>query len=169
MLPDSGSGMSLRAQVSSGPQINTTSGMVIANSPQVTQYFNYIADSTAAAKATITISESDLAGDLVAYSRSSISWILGNYSTWTGKVYFGHGKASFSVSLDATSSWTLTGNTVLTNFTDVDTTLSNVHSPGYNLYYDSSSAHNHWLKSATKMPGGGFIKPATKAQLRGSN
>lgn len=152
-------------------QINTTSGiLVIANHSQVTQDFNYFADSTAAAEATITISESDLTGDLVAYNGSSISWILGNYSTWTGKAYSGYGNASFSVSLDATSSWTLTGNTVLTNFTDADATLSNVHSAGYNLYYDSSSAHNHWLGGgAKKMSGGGFIKPATKAQLRGSN
>lgn len=150
-------------------QINTTSGiLVVANYSQVTQDFNYFADSTAAAEATITISESTLTGDLVAFNGSSIGWTLGNYSTWTGKAYSGYGNASFSVSLDDTSSWMLTGNTVLTNFTDADTTLSNVHSAGYNLYYDSSSAHNRWLKGASKkMHGGGYIKPATKSQLPG--
>lgn len=152
-------------------QIHTTSGiLVIANHSQVTQDFNYFADSTAAADATITISESSLTGDLVAYNGSSISWTLGNYSTWTGTAYSGYGNASFSVSLDASSSWMLTGNTVLTNFTDADTTLSNVHSAGHNLYYDSSSSHNRWLKGATKkMHGGGYIRPASKSQLQGSH
>jgi hypothetical protein len=152
-------------------QIHTTSGiLVIANHSQVTQDFNYFADSTAAADATITISESSLTGDLVAYNGSSISWTLGNYSTWTGTAYSGYGNASFSVSIDASSSWMLTGNTVLTNFTDADTTLSNVHSAGYNLYYDSSSSHNRWLKGATKkMHGGGYIRPASKSQLQGSH
>lgn len=175
VLPDDAAGLWFGNVIASASlirsQISTTSGiLVIANYSQVTQDFNYFADSTAAAEATITISESDLAGDLVAYNGSSISWILGNYSTWTGRAYSGYGNASFSVALDATSLWILTGNTVLTNFTDADTTLTNVHSAGYNLYYDSSSAHDHRLKGVTKkMSGGGFIKPATKAQLRGSN
>lgn len=87
-------------------------------------------------------------------------------------IRLGPGKHTLAmeISLDATSSWTLTGNTVLTNFTDEDTTLINVHSAGYNLYYDSSSVHNHWLKGMTKkMHGGGYIKSATKSQLRGSH
>jgi hypothetical protein len=175
VLPDDAVGLWFGNVIASASlvrsQINTTSGiLVIANYTQVTQEFNHFADSTAAAEATITISESTLTGDLVAFNGSSISWVLGNYSTWTGKTYSGYGNASFSVSLDATSSWTLTGNTALTNFTDADTTLGNVHSAGYNLYYDSSSAHNRWLKGASKkMHGEGYIKPATKSQLRGSH
>jgi hypothetical protein len=174
VLPDDAAGLWFGNVIASASlvrsQITATSGiLVVANYSQVTQDFNHFADSTAAAEATITISESTLTGDLVAYNGSSISWTLGNYSTWTGTVYSGYGNASFSVSLDGTSSWTLTGNTVLTNFTDVDTTLSNVQSGGYNLYYDSSSAHNHWLKGASKkMHGGGYIKPASKSQLCGS-
>ncbi|OKP11104.1 hypothetical protein PENSUB_3474 [Penicillium subrubescens] len=171
-LPDDAAGLWFGNVIASTSlvrsQINTTSGiLVIAHYTQVTQEFNHFADSTAAAEATITISESTLTGDLVAFNGSSFSWVLGNYSTWTGKTYSGYGNASFSVSLDATSSWTLTGNTALTNFTDADTTLGNVHCAGYNLYYDSSSAHNRC--ASKKMHGEGYIKPATKSQLQGSH
>lgn len=175
VLPDEAAGLWFGNVIASASlvrsQINTNSGiLVIANCSQVTQDFDYFADSTAAAEATITVSESTLSGDLVAYNGSSISWSLGNYSTWTGKAYSGYGNASFSVSLDASSSWILTGHTVVTEFTDADTTLSNVHSAGYNLYYDSGSAHNSWLKGTTKkINGGGYLKPASRSQLRGSH
>ncbi|PYI04690.1 hypothetical protein BO78DRAFT_431175 [Aspergillus sclerotiicarbonarius CBS 121057] len=147
--------------------INTTSGiLVVANYSQVTQDFSYFADSTAAAEATITVSESDLAGDLVAYNGSRISWSLTDYSSWTGTAYSGYGTSCFAVSLDATSTWTLTNDTVVNNFTDSDTTLSNVDSAGYTLFYDSSASSNQWLNGTTKkISGGGYVKPATKAQL----
>ncbi|RAH51987.1 hypothetical protein BO85DRAFT_508266 [Aspergillus piperis CBS 112811] len=149
--------------------ISTTSGiLVVANYSQVTQDFSYFADSTAAAEATVTISESDLEGDLVAYNGSSISWSLTEYSSWTGTAYSGYGTSTFAVSLDVTSTWTLTKDTVLNNFTDSDRTLSNVYSAGYTLYYDSSAATNRWLNGTTKqLTGGGSVMPATAAQLAG--
>ncbi|GAQ45084.1 hypothetical protein AtubIFM55763_006528 [Aspergillus tubingensis] len=149
--------------------INTTSGiLVVANYSQVTQDFSYFADSTAAAEATVTISESDLEGDLVAYNGSSISWSLTDYSSWTGTAYSGYGTSTFAVSLDVTSTWTLTNDTVLNNFTDSDRTLSNVYSAGYTLYYDSSASANRWLNGTTKeLTGGGSVTPATAAQLAG--
>ncbi|PWY75208.1 hypothetical protein BO94DRAFT_210104 [Aspergillus sclerotioniger CBS 115572] len=145
--------------------INTTSGiLVIANHSQVTQDFSYFADSTAAAEATITVSESDMTGDLVAYNGSSISWSLTEYSSLTGTAYSGYGTSFFAVSLDATSTWILTNDTVVNNLMDSDTTLSNVNSAGYPLYYDSSASSNGWLNGTTKkITGGGYVKPATKA------
>ncbi|OOG00246.1 hypothetical protein ASPCADRAFT_502621 [Aspergillus carbonarius ITEM 5010] len=147
--------------------IHTTSGiLVIANSSQVTQDFRYFAESTAAAEATITVSESDLTGDLVAYNGSSICWSLTEYSSWTGTAYSGDGPSFFAVSLDATSTWILTNDTVVTNLTTSDPTLSNVNSAGYTLYYDASASANRWLNGTTmKIPGGGYVKPASQAQL----
>ncbi|KAJ5699150.1 hypothetical protein N7462_001155 [Penicillium macrosclerotiorum] len=165
VLPNDGAGLWFGNVIASAAltrtQINTTSGiLVIANYSQVTQDFSYFADSTAPAEVTITISESDLEGDIVAYNGSSISWNLSNHSSWIGRAYSGYGTVSFSVSLDATSSWTLTGHTELTNFSNTDTTLSNVHSSGYNLYYNSSIADNRWLQGTTKrLSGGGFLMP----------
>jgi hypothetical protein len=150
-------------------QVNTASGiLIIANYSQVTQDFNSFADSTAAAEATIRVFESDLTGDLVAYNGSTISWMLQDYSSWTGAAYSGYGNVSFSVSLDATSTWTLTQDTVLTNFSDTDTSLSNINSAGHNLYYDAEASPNHWLEGASrKIHGGGYLKPATADQLSG--
>ncbi|KAJ5798863.1 uncharacterized protein N7503_006368 [Penicillium pulvis] len=172
VLPENGAGLWFGNVIASASlvrsHINTTSGILVAaNYSQVTQDFTYFADSTAPAEATVSVSECDLTGDLVAYNGSSISWTLGNYSSWTGSAYSGYEKAYFSVSLDATSTWTLTRDTVLTNFTDTDTTFSNIHSKGFNLYYDSSAKGSQWLKGSTKkMNGGGFLKPATKKQLQ---
>ncbi|KAJ5128610.1 hypothetical protein N7448_002326 [Penicillium atrosanguineum] len=172
VLPEYGAGLWFGNVIATASlvrsQINTTSGILVAaNYSQVTQDFTYFADSTAAAEATVTVSESDLTGDLVAYNGSTISWTLGNYSSWTGSAYSGYEKAYFSVYIDATSSWTLTRDTVLTNFTDADTMLSNIHSQGFSIYYDSSAKGSQWLKGATKkMNGGGSIKPATKKQLQ---
>ncbi|KAJ5738056.1 hypothetical protein N7493_001211 [Penicillium malachiteum] len=148
-------------------QINTTSGILaIANYSQVTQDFTYFADSTASAEATITVSDSHLTGDLVAYNGSSISWSLENYSSWTGCAYSGYGNASFSITLDSTSIWTLTKDTVVKHFKNADTSLNNIHSEGHSLYYDSSATSNKWLQGTTKkMQGGGYLKPASSNQL----
>lgn len=145
-------------------QINIAPGiLVVANYSQVTQDFNYFANSTGAAEATIMVSESNLNGDLVAYNGSSINWSLSNHSTWTCTAYSAYRESSFSVSLDATSSWTMTSDTILTNFSNADKSMSNVYSEGFNLYYDSHSISNRWLAGTTKkMHGGGHLKPASQ-------
>jgi len=150
-------------------EVITTSGiLVVANYSQVTQDFDYYAgypdnNDLLPAIASVTVAESDLTGDLVAYNSSSISFSLGSYSSWTGAAYSGYKTAYFAVSLDTTSKWTLTKDTTLTNFTNTDTTLSNIISNGHSIYYDPCSEANKWLKGGTKkLPGGGKVAP-TKA------
>lgn len=147
-------------------QINTTSGiLVVANYSQITQDFDYYAsyvdnNSLQPAEVYATVTESDLKGDLVAYNGSYISWKLQSYSSWTGAAYSGYGNASFDVALDRTSNWTLTKTTTLQNYTDSDVSLSNIHSNGYNLYYNSSAALSSWLKGKTiRLSGGGSAIP----------
>lgn len=145
-------------------QLTTDSGiLVVANYSQVTQDFDYYADyednsSLSPAEVTLTVTESDLVGDLVAYNKSVISWTLNNYSTWTGSAYSGYGEAYFDVALDATSSWTLTRDITVQNFTDTLTSLSNIHSNGHNIHYNSTL--NSWLGGKTvRLSGGGVAKP----------
>jgi hypothetical protein len=152
-------------------QLNTDSGiLVVANYSQVTQDFDYYADyddntSLSPAEVTLTITDSDLVGDLVAYNKSVISWTLNDYSTWTGSAYSGYGQAYFDVALDATSNWTLTRDTTLQNFTDSLTSLSNIHSNGHNIYYNSSL--NSWLGGKTvRLSGGGVAKPISSSHSR---
>ena len=48
----------------------------------------------------------------------------------------------------------------MTAFTDEDTTLANVHSNGYDIYYTGDIPDNAWLKKAVRdLPGGGRLLP----------
>ncbi|OJJ47363.1 hypothetical protein ASPZODRAFT_142097 [Penicilliopsis zonata CBS 506.65] len=147
-------------------EINTTSGiLVIANSSQVTQAFDYFAGSEEnsaiqPAEVTVLVEESDLRGDLVAYNGSSIAWTLASYSSWTGTAYSATGKGYLGVYLDETSTWTLTDNVELINFTNGDSTHSNIISGGYNISYDVTADANAYLDGTTvSLSGGGILFP----------
>jgi len=147
-------------------EIVTASGiLVLANRSQVTQEFDYFAgyeqnSGILPAEVTLSVSESTLKGDIIAYNESTISWSLGNYSSWTGSAYTMRGGGEIAVSLDATSNWTLTRDTLLQNFTDADTSLTNVYSRGHTLYYEANSTANAWLQGKSyQLNGGGKVKP----------
>ncbi|KAJ6116051.1 hypothetical protein N7523_006468 [Penicillium sp. IBT 18751x] len=153
-------------------ELNTNSGiLVVANYSQITQDFDYYADyednnSLKPAEVTIAITESDLKGDLVAYNGSYIGWSLSKYSTWTGTAYSGYKEATFDVSLDSTSTWTMTADTIVQNFTDSLFTLENVYSRGHNLYYNSTLST--WLNGKSiRLSGGGYARPIPKTSSRG--
>ncbi|KAJ5355544.1 uncharacterized protein N7496_012756 [Penicillium cataractarum] len=148
--------------------ITTESGiLVVANYSQVTQEFDYYAgysdnNALSPAEAYIIVSDSTLTGDLVAYNESLISWSLTDSSSWTGTAYSGYGTYYIGVSLDSTSTWTLTADTCVYNFTDTDTSVTNVKSGGYTLTYDKSSSANTWLDEKTvSLSGGGSLVPGT--------
>lgn len=148
-------------------QINNTASniLAVANYSQVTQDFNYFAgypenSMLSPAEATIGVEGSDVSGSLMAYNGSSLSLALSQYSTWTGEALAGYGEAYFGVSLDKTSNWTLTATTQLMNFTNADSSLSNIVSNGYNITYNSSAPANSMWKGKTMfLPGGGKLVP----------
>ncbi|KAK7415153.1 hypothetical protein QQX98_006097 [Neonectria punicea] len=147
-------------------QINHMSGVLVsANFSQITQDFDHYAgyeenSNLKPARVTADVVGSALTGDLVAYNGSYISWTLKSYSTWTGAAYSGYGNASFDIALDSTSNWTLTESTTVQNLTDKDQALSNIHSNGHTLYYNSSATKSRWLRGRTvKLSGGGSAKP----------
>jgi hypothetical protein len=148
-------------------ELVTASGiLVVANYSQITQDFDYYASyldnsNLLPAEVSVKVEESTLVGDLVAYNSSSISWSLASYSSWTGAAYSGFGNAYFDVHLDSTSSWTLTKTTTLQNFTDEDTSLSNIKSQGFDIYYNASALENGYLKGKTvALVGGGKAIPS---------
>jgi hypothetical protein len=152
--------------------IDTTSGiLVVANYSTITQEFNHYADYShnsliLPAIVTIYVVECSLSGSLIAYNGSSISWLVSQYSTWSGDAYSGYAKSYISVSLDSTSAWSLTNNTLLQNFTSSDKSLRNISSNGYNITYDSTSAANSWLHGRTiLLNGGGKLMPAEAEEL----
>lgn len=147
-------------------QINTTSGILaVANYSQVTQDFDYFASYVdnpmlSPADASIYVEDSNIMGDLVAYNGSTININLAGYSNWVGKAYSGFGSASFGVSLDNSSTWVLTANVSLQNFTDSDSTLSNVQSQGFSIMYNSTAVANEALGGKTiSLNGGGQALP----------
>lgn len=148
--------------------IVTESGvLVVANYSQITQDFDYYAsyaDNSALAPAEVFVSvaESELSGDLVAYNASYISWNLSSYSSWTGAAYAGFGEGFVDVALDGTSNWTLTADSWVQNLTDVDGTLANIVSGGHTLYYNGAALLNGWLANQTiELAGGGSVTPGT--------
>jgi hypothetical protein len=147
--------------------LNTTSGiLLVANTSQVTQAFNYFAgveenSSIQPAKVSVTVAESTFQGDIVAYNGSSIAWNLTDHSTWIGSAYLkGSGSATFSISVDDTSTWTLTRDVTVDEFTNDDPRNKNIRSRGFNIHYNPSRPKNAWLKSKTvTLPGGGKLRP----------
>ncbi|KAH7409431.1 hypothetical protein BKA64DRAFT_774156 [Cadophora sp. MPI-SDFR-AT-0126] len=137
--------------------------LVVANFSQITQDFDHYAGyseqpNLQPAEVYVSVTESELTGDLVAYNSSYISWSLASYSSWTGSAYSGFGAAYFDVFLDETSTWTLTNTTTVQVLADVDCTLSNIESQGFDVYY--SSASNSYLNAQTiDLSGGGKAIP----------
>lgn len=145
-------------------QLKTASGvLVVANFSQITQDFDYYAsyldnNNLQPAEVSISVSESDLVGDLVVYNGSYIRWSLEDFSTWSGTAYSSYGKGFFDIDLDSTSNWTMTANTIVQNLTDTMGTLNNIQSRGYNLYFNSTVSK--WLRGKTiGLPGGGMARP----------
>ncbi|KAL4808159.1 hypothetical protein BDV18DRAFT_158271 [Aspergillus unguis] len=149
-------------------EIRTVSGvLVMANTSRITPEFDHFAgvEYTSAiepAVVDVTVEESELVGDIVAFNGSSISWTLRNYSTWTGAAVLGgeYGSADFLVDIDETSTWVLTGDVELQEFRNGDVDNTNIVDSGYDIYYNSSAEGNGWLEGRSfKLQNGGYIRP----------
>lgn len=139
--------------------------LVIDNSSQVTQEFDYFAggeqnSAIQAAEVTLDVSESDLTGDIVAYNGSSIALSLGNYSTWTGAAKCGGGEAVFEISLDKTSKWVLIGDFDVQSLDNEDESMGNIESNGFSIKYNSSTKVSKRSDTRRwKLNGGGEVTP----------
>lgn len=149
-------------------EINAASDiLVIANRSQVTQAFDYFAgyeenSSIEPAEVGITVTSSNLSGSLLALNQSKISWSLTDHSSWTGAGETGKGTAYLAVALDTTSTWVLTADTTLQNFTDQDSTFSNIQSNGFSIYYSKTADMNKYLDGKTyQLNGGGKLQPSS--------
>lgn len=87
-------------------------------------------------------------------------WIeLQNGASLTGT--FGESlPARASVSLDASSTWTLDADAYVSVFLNADTAQQNIVSNGHSIFYDSSAEQNAPLAGNTfALPGGGYLTP----------
>lgn len=112
----------------------------------------------------LTADSQDLNGDLVADNLSSISLSLKQDSTLSGAINPDHTAKSILLTMDATTSWDVTGDSYLTCLTDpgevFDTIVGNITGHGYTVYYDASACPR--LRGRTySLNGSGFLKPAS--------
>ncbi|MFN8624054.1 MAG: hypothetical protein U0869_25200 [Chloroflexota bacterium] len=109
--------------------------------------------------AILTASGETLTGDVVADDISSASVTLTDGSSLTGTV------TNAGLSLDASSTWTVTADSTLTTLADADgvagMSIANIVGNGHTVTYDASLADNAWLAGGTyTLSGGGTLTPA---------
>jgi len=103
-----------------------------------------------------------LTGNMVADSRSSLTVTLQNGSALTGAINLEHTANAASLTLDASSTWTVTADSYLTSLSDPDgiseTTITNIIGNGHTVYYDASAWPELGGLTYT-LTGGGSLQP----------
>ncbi|HRX58819.1 MAG TPA: hypothetical protein P5075_08610 [Eubacteriales bacterium] len=108
---------------------------------------------------TLDASAQALEGDFSIAEDAFLTLHLSNGSSFTGTPG-DELPARMSLTLDASSTWTLTGDACLSVFTNGDATHQNIVSNGFSIYYDSNLTENEALGGQSfTLPGGGFLAP----------
>jgi hypothetical protein len=112
----------------------------------------------------LTAISQDLSGDLNADPLSTIHLSLQKGASLVGAINAAHTALSTSLSLDASSQWTVTEDSYLTSLsgaTITGTQVTNITGNGHNVYYDASNSANLALNGLTySLVGGGSLSPA---------
>lgn len=141
-----------------GVQITATSGTLIKAGTG-----NWGRSGTNGGTVVLTADAQALAGDMTADSISSITATLKNGSSLKGAINTAKTAKTVSLTLDASSSWTVTADSCLTVLTDSaikDTTISNIVGNGHTVTYVTSANPGLGGKTYTLI-GGGTLKPAS--------
>jgi hypothetical protein len=105
-----------------------------------------------------------LAGSVVADKISTVALTLKNGSSLTGAINTAKTAKSVSLTLDASSTWTVTADSHLTTLSDTPgisgTTITNIIGGGHTVTYDKSANPGLGGKTYT-LSGGGVLKPAS--------
>lgn len=100
-----------------------------------------------------------LSGAVSVADGAMLLFTLQSGSAFTGAFPAGP-PARASVSLDASSTWTLTADCYVTGFVNADAMHQNIASNGFSIYYDSNAPENAALGGQSfLLPGGGFLAP----------
>ncbi|MEG0829380.1 MAG: hypothetical protein RSD88_01975 [Anaerovoracaceae bacterium] len=101
-----------------------------------------------------------LKGDITCDNISTIDLRLTNDTTYKGAVNTKNSGGKVTVSLDKSSSWTVTNDSYVTTITNEATSCRNIKTNGSNVYYDPDNNANNWLKDNTiTLLGGGKLLP----------
>ncbi len=112
--------------------------------------------------ANLTADSQSLAGNLVADSISSIAVTLKNTSTLTGSIDADNTAKTVNLTLDSSSTWTVTADSHLTCLSDAGgisgSTVTNIAGNGHTVYY-SQSACSALGGTTYTLNGGGYLQP----------
>ena len=105
-------------------------------------------------------------GDLVADNLSSLTLSLANSSFLAGAINADHGAKEASLTLDATSTWSVTADSYLSTLTlsgaISGTSITDIVGNGHTVYYDSRNSANSAFGGKTYgLAAGGTLKPAS--------
>jgi hypothetical protein len=105
-----------------------------------------------------------MTGDMIADSYSSITATLKNSSTLTGAINSANTAKAVALTLDISSTWTVTATSYLSTLIDSagisGTSLTNIIGNGYNVYYNASVTANSYLNGKTySLVSGGNLAP----------
>jgi hypothetical protein len=106
-----------------------------------------------------------LTGGVVADSISTVALTLQNGSTLTGSIDAGGSAREARLTLDGTSTWTVTADSQLTSLTlgggISGDTITAITGNGHTIYYDAGDSANGALGGRTfSLNGGGTLQPA---------
>lgn len=101
-----------------------------------------------------------LTGNITVDEISTLALTLKSSTTLISTVNAENTAKEITITLDSTSKWEVTGDSYITALTDEDSTLSNIISNGYTIYYDSTNSANSWLNGETvTLSDGGTLTP----------
>jgi hypothetical protein len=112
------------------------------------------------AEGIIHLNQQEIQGDVECDKLSSCNLILSDHSTWTGAINEKKTAKLAIVSIDETSTWTLSGSSYVQELSDAKADLTNIIGNGNSLYYDAKNPQNAWLGGKTiPLSGGGNVLP----------
>jgi hypothetical protein len=168
-------GGSLAYTAADGPlfYVTNSTGVITLKGAKVTAASGILVDASANSRwgqsgsngghVILTADAQTLIGDMTADNISTIAATLQNGSALTGSINSAKTAKAVNLTLDASSTWTVTADSYLTCLTDPGgisgTTVTNVNGNGHTVYYDGSACPA--LGSGTYiLNGGGELKPA---------
>jgi hypothetical protein len=135
-----------------------SANLLVSNGATITAGTGNIVKAVSPATATFTTSNVNLTGNLVTTGSSTITASLTSHSTLVGKIQ------TAGLTIDTTSSWTLTAHSTLTTLIDAGgisgTSITNITGNGFNVHYDSALTANHYLGGRVySLVNGGYLTP----------
>ncbi len=168
-------GGSLANTAKTGPlfYVNNSTGVITLKGVDVTAASGVLVDASAnsrwgaagsnGGRAVLTAVGQTLIGDLTADAISTITATLQNGSTLTGAIDAAGAAQEVNLTLDASSTWTVTADSHLTCLSDPDGisggAVTNIIGNGHTVTYDASACPALDAKTYT-LSGGGELKPA---------